>query len=259
MKWNFELASRKGGRKVQQDRIEVFTSMDQSECLAVLADGLGGHSNGEIAAQKVIDIAKERFEDRDNSEPEQFLYDLCFDCHELILQMDDNDKVYPATTCVILLLFKHKAYWIHVGDSRLYQFSGDEIEYVTRDHSISELEIEKSSELGINSGNLGNSSKLYMCLGGKNKLKPDYGSCEVKSDTWFVLCSDGITNPLGTKDIIAKSHNSESFKESASIIAEMAVLRGGSFADNASIIIARPEALDTTSSFKGLIKKWIKD
>ena len=60
--WKFATASEIGGRSEQQDRVAVFACEDTDEVLAVLADGMGGHSGGAVAAQICIETARAAWE-----------------------------------------------------------------------------------------------------------------------------------------------------------------------------------------------------
>ena len=226
IRWNFQIASEMGDRKLQQDRLEVFTSKDQLTNLAVLADGLGGYSKGEIAAQNLIDTAESVFQERCDLTPKALLNQICIQCHQRLSDEINGDTQLAATTCVMLLLRQDEAYWAHVGDSRLYHFRGKEFQFRTRDHSLQELDVNVEMESELDSQHSDIQHKLYMCLGGMNQVEPEHGICAVDQNDWFVLCSDGVWNTLELEEFISSRTQDSSECSMAEYLAKLAVQRG---------------------------------
>ena len=109
-----------GGQRCEnQDRMKVLRSPDGDAFLLVVADGLGGHRGGALAAQTVVDTAERcwnaRREDRD---AEGFLTDLVRECHAAVNRAGDEPELDPRSTLVALLWRGAEVTSIHVGDSR---------------------------------------------------------------------------------------------------------------------------------------------
>jgi serine/threonine protein phosphatase PrpC len=98
----------------------VFSSEDGNEILAVLADGMGGHTGGGLAADVVVEIAREYWKKHVAKPmlPVELLNAICNEAHTLTKEMGDERGQEPHTTYVALHLDHHTANWAHVGDSR---------------------------------------------------------------------------------------------------------------------------------------------
>ena len=124
-----------GGRKEQQDRVEILWS--DAACLVVLADGMGGHIDGALAAQTAIDSAREAFDASVQGSAAALLKDIVETAHERINGATQDD-LYPSATLVLLHLTPSTATWTHLGDSRLYRFKNGRYLERTKDHSYPE-------------------------------------------------------------------------------------------------------------------------
>ena len=117
--------SRKGSRKVNQDRIAYTYGRDT--LMLVVADGMGGHAGGEIAAQICVRLFIERFQREAKpilKNPFKFLQDSMTRAHQALGSYANQFSMLetPRTTCVACVVQAGHAYWAHVGDSRLYLF-----------------------------------------------------------------------------------------------------------------------------------------
>ena len=117
--------SRKGARSTNQDRIAYTYSRDT--LLLVVADGMGGHAGGEIAAQICARLFIERFQQEAKpvlKNPLNFLRDSMLRAHAALGSYAAQFSMLetPRTTCVACIVQAGQAYWAHVGDSRLYLY-----------------------------------------------------------------------------------------------------------------------------------------
>ena len=115
----------KGARKVNQDRIAYTYGRDT--LLLVVADGMGGHAGGEIAAQIAVRLFIERFQQEAKpvlKNPLKFLQDTMVRAHTALGSYANQFSMLetPRTTCVVVVVQAGHAYWAHVGDSRFYLF-----------------------------------------------------------------------------------------------------------------------------------------
>lgn len=243
MAWRFDLASEIGGRAEQQDRAEVLAAPNRSgEYLVVLADGMGGQQHGAAAAQAVIDIARREFIDAPVTNPKRFLTDLCRTAHEAIGEIGRRLETSPASTCAVLYVRDAEAYWAHIGDSRLYHFDGDGLLFRTRDHTLAEL-LQGGAAPGPAADAVASvGHRLYMCLGGKNELEPEFGATAVGRNDWFMLCSDGFWNQVGPEEVARSLTARPAERRSAADFAALATQRGGSGGDNVSLVLAIHES-----------------
>ena len=111
-----------GDRATNQDRC-LFLSSGETALLC-LADGLGGHPRGEVAAQLLLDATEAVFRQSEKplTDPERFMLRCIGKAHQAILRFGrrQSPPIAPRTTAVIAVVQGGFAYWCHVGDSRLY-------------------------------------------------------------------------------------------------------------------------------------------
>jgi protein phosphatase len=189
---------------VRSSNQDAYVLMDQFGLWAV-ADGMGGHVGGDIAAQTAIDSIKTRIWASAESlrgdslqAPAAFLSDLLHYAHTAILERVRREPSLKGmgTTIVVLLIRPHPtpvAHVAHLGDSRAYLFRAGELVALTRDHTL----IEKYLERGILSPQMARTHPdrhvLTQALGVSSSIRPSISSCPLQPDDLLLLCSDGLT------------------------------------------------------------------
>ncbi len=127
-----------GDRSEQQDRVGLFAHpTHKGTLLAVLADGMGGHTGGAMAAEQVIQSAKNNFESRAlNAEGIQATLAASInDTHDGIKLTAMSGEADPHSTVCLLILQPGRANWAHCGDSRIYHYRDGARVSRTYDHS----------------------------------------------------------------------------------------------------------------------------
>ncbi|MGD8999467.1 MAG: protein phosphatase 2C domain-containing protein [Granulosicoccaceae bacterium] len=197
--------NRLGNREMNQDRMTVIES--DASILLVVADGMGGHAGGEIAAEIVVDTLSKHFQSsaKPIRNPRAFLGLAIEAAHRHIVSSAQSRPAPfdPRTTCVTCLVQGQHAWWAHVGDSRLYLLQGNSITQHTEDHSyVQDLyrqgEISKAEMASHPMRNY-----LTRCLGGDTGVPQiAYGECDkLQANDMLVLCSDGFWSQLGKGQI----------------------------------------------------------
>src|SRR5512140_2508740 len=130
--------SRLGDRKGNEDRVAYSYSRDV--LLMVVADGMGGHDQGEVAAEIAVTEITRRFQQEARNKlkrPFDFLVSAIQSAHRAIVShaVEHNLLECPRTTCVTCIVQGGFAYWAHAGDSRLYVMRAGELIAATQDHS----------------------------------------------------------------------------------------------------------------------------
>ncbi len=189
-------ATQLGDRRINQDRYISIES--DGSILLGLADGMGGHPKGEVAAQILIDTCKSFFNrsDKPIHSPKEFLHRLLQKAHENVTAfgLDHDPPIKPRTTAVVALIQEGMVRWAHAGDSRLYLFRNNGVLHRTIDHSyVQHLEnqgIISADKLGTHPQR----NYVTRCLGG-NISSPEItvnSSVRLKDGDIIMLCSDGL-------------------------------------------------------------------
>ena len=242
MKFAVYQTSQIGGRNYNQDRVAYAYTNDA--LLMVLADGMGGHTYGEIAAQIAIHTFMQTFAlmaQPNIPDPETFLRITMKSCHEAIIQYAKSNELAgnPGTTCVAALVQNGKVNWAHAGDSRCYLLRNREVVNVTRDHSI----VQQWADWGLISKEEMKThpdrNKITNCLGGVDDLHVEMSPyISVQSGDVLLLCSDGLWGPLSNEEI-AQGLTGGDLPESIGKLIEVALLREQERADNTTVVVAR--------------------
>jgi len=205
MKYQLAYHSLAGGRSTNQDRI-VCIERDNA-VLLVLADGLGGHEGGALAAETLTLTAQHAFEAIRQpriTKPSAFLALTVMQAHKAIVARGQamNPPISPRTTCVLCLIQQGYAYWAHVGDSRLYHFRDGQVLRRTLDHTVteqmhldgvlSEEEMKRHPEKARLLKALGGPLAPSISLGEETLLQP--------GDT-LLLCTDGVWEALSAPEL----------------------------------------------------------
>ncbi len=205
MNFSIHQASHIGNRKYNQDRVAYAYSSDT--LMLVLADGMGGHLHGELAAAVAIETFVKAFDQHarhriDN--PLGFISDTMRLAHEGIMKFPhDKDQSFPGTTCVAALVQDGNLYWGHAGDSRLYLLRDGAVQARTRDHSMVGQWLEwgmiSAEEARIHPQR----NQITNCLGGIEDMfymEPG-GPVSLQSGDVLLLGSDGLWSPFTDEEL----------------------------------------------------------
>lgn len=238
---NCEIANdtRIGRRPYNEDRIGYWLT-DEAILLAV-ADGLGGHAYGALAAELSVGFIVDAFRRAAQprlADPDLFLFRSLGRMHAMLCAhaRDNGLPETPRTTMVACVVQDGRAYWMHVGDSRLYLVRDGEIAARTSDQTlvqellasgkISELEAESHPQRSV----------LLQCLGGPvpPRLEPAAIASLRRGDV-ILLCSDGFSGPLTPRDI-GQRLQAAALQDTLSALASEAEARAGAYCDNLSVL-----------------------
>ncbi|BCL76324.1 protein phosphatase [Jeongeupia sp. HS-3] len=239
MKFTVYQDTRRGARKNNQDRLGYSYSRDA--LLLVVADGMGGHLHGEVAAQIAVELLTDQFEQKAQpalANPLQFLADSFQRCHEAIYDYAASKQMLeiPRTTCVACIVQDDIAYWAHVGDSRLYLLCGSKVLTQTRDHSKVRRLVDEGKITEEEAKTHPEKNKIYSCLGGVYPPEIDLGGKIALSDgDTLLLCSDGLWGSLEDEEL-GQFLGAFPVLFAVPQLMDRAELRGGKFGDNLSAL-----------------------
>ncbi|MBY0573834.1 MAG: protein phosphatase 2C domain-containing protein [Undibacterium sp.] len=185
-----------GDRKEQQDRVALFAAPNApGHMMAVVADGMGGKSGGAIAAEQVIRSSKMLFDEFfPGNDIRAMLAAIVNEAHTVIKLSAISSEKEPHSTFAAIVISPEKAVWAHVGDSRLYRFSGPNYAERTKDHSYVERLVDEGTITPEEAKNHKMSNVLVNVLGSKNAIPyVSFGEKEqLAAGDSFLLCSDGL-------------------------------------------------------------------
>ena len=236
------VAQHQGDRKEQQDRVALFPHpKGGGVALAVIADGMGGHTGGVLAAQQVIHTAcnnLEQFSARSES-PQIMLESSLREAHMLIKASRFINEKDPHSTAVVLILQPGKVSWAHCGDSRLYQFRGDQPFFRTTDHSYVEQLVAKGKITPEQALVHPNRNILITSLGGNEVPRIDFGeTADLQAGDSFLLCSDGLWGYFSDAEL-ASVVAAYSAREASEMLIGRARTRAQGEGDNVSLAILK--------------------
>jgi serine/threonine protein phosphatase PrpC len=176
MKFSVFQVTRKGGRQLNEDRMGY--SYTRSSGILLLADGMGGHPEGEVAAQLALQAVSELYQKQANPKIDdvtQFLTSAVMAAHRHIVKYAAEKGMLdtPRTTVVAALVQDGMASWVHCGDSRLYLVRGGKLVVRTRDHSYMEQPL--ANQTVSRAAERLNRNILFTCLGSPTKPVFDIG------------------------------------------------------------------------------------
>ena len=242
MKYQVTQYSLRGGRPNNQDRVAV-AERDNAVLLAV-ADGLGGHAGGELAAESFVQTAVHAFRNVKQpaiERPSAFLALVIRQAHNAIRARARNHPmvIEPRTTCVLCMVQNGYAYWAHVGDSRLYHFRGTRVLARTQDHTALEQWREEGVVSESEMGEHFSKGRLLRCLGSAREPAIDLGqeTALQRGDT-LLLCSDGLWEALPTEEI-ARFANSPALEEGIEEMLLAVERKRKAASDNISVVALR--------------------
>ena len=257
MKFSVFQVSRKGGREKNEDRMGYCYTRESG--LFVLADGMGGHPQGEVAAQLALQAIAALFQKEARplvKNVTEFLATALIAAHHQIIRYASEKGMLdtPRTTLVAAIVQDRSATWVHCGDSRLYVVRDGELLTRTRDHSY--LEQQSMGQVRMD---LINRNILFTCLGSPTKPVFDVtGPVSLQQGDKILICSDGLWGSLSDNDIV-RHLATQPVSDAVPDLVEAALANGGEHSDNVTVIAFEWETPDSFESTRGISTDSISD
>jgi PPM family protein phosphatase len=228
--------------KVRTNNEDFFVSQPRWRFFLV-ADGMGGHNAGEVAARVAADdlsklTSKFFFRPQIPLLPEHIISYLRFSIrnanrHIYDLSLTQQHLKGMGTTICCLSLYGETAVFAHVGDSRIYHFR-EKLSRLTQDHSLANKLFTTGNKQSLPSSYKGIITKA---LGTSSFTEPDINICPINKDDLFLLCTDGLSDFVSDERIEITLHKTPSLKKACKRLIQMAKEKGGH--DNITVLLVR--------------------
>jgi PPM family protein phosphatase len=222
-------------RANNQDRYLV-REFGPEACLLAVADGMGGEVAGDRAAQTAID-SLEKFQP-EGDDPLVQLQCLFKQASENIeAQVRQDFQLSGMGTTLTAFFFQRgKAFWTHVGDSRLYLFRSGKLERVTWDHTLPDTLLKEGNITTEEARNHPAQHLLLQCIG-CGRFKASTGILDLKPEDILLVSSDGLHHEVPEEEIAARLADADELGGALKRLVQTALDAGGR--DNITIVAAR--------------------
>lgn len=238
-------------RKNNQDGICILQaeSGGQNICMAIVCDGMGGLSKGELASAVIINEFQGWFEEDFpsmlNRASLMNIIDIwkmkILDLSNQLKRYGRNNNLLLGTTFSGVLIIDDKFIWTHVGDSRIYHIGSNQIKQLTTDHTVIAREIRNGNMTQEEAKTSKLKGKLTQCIGASQVIEPESGTGVLKIGETLLLCSDGFYHKFSEKEIFKVQR--EKFKNDKEIdkycFEQTKEVMNRNEKDNISVVIVR--------------------
>ena len=235
-------------REINEDSGSFISPSDAAQLaergrLLVVADGMGGHSAGEVASQMAVECVTRLYYENEGT-PEDALRHAVEEANRQIhsAASEDESKHGMGTTCTAMALRGNEGVAAHVGDSRLYMMRGGQFYQLSEDHSavmemiklgiISKEEARTHEDKNVILRALGTSPEVEV-----STLKP----FTVRVGDYYLLCSDGLYDLVRDEEIASTLLEAKDINAAAARMIELAKERGGHDNITVGIIAIMPQ------------------
>jgi protein phosphatase len=195
---NYIYSSNRGlKRNYNEDFAGVF-EMEEG-MLSIVCDGLGGNNAGDVASEIAVNTISDYFANHSEEEHPERMHNAIDAANKRIVELSGSDDTLTgmATTVVTLLISGQKAYWGHVGDSRLYYFDGNNLSQLTKDHSLVQRLVDEGIIDQEEAEFHPQKNVITKALGDASQVEFDISSMLLLNNEWkFLLCTDGLSNVI---------------------------------------------------------------
>lgn len=231
-----------GDRTEQQDRVAIYAHpKTKGAMLAALADGMGGHTGGALAAEQVLHTAYNSFSaiGLGPDHVRDMLHSGVVDAHDGIRLTRYTSEQDPHSTACVLIVQPGQADWAHCGDSRIYHFRDGQLVSRSFDHSYVMTLVQQGFLTEAQAEEHPNKNVLVSCLGDKEAPRIEYGqTAPLVAGDCFLLCSDGLWAYFSDAEL-GRVLKEMAPRQAAEWLVDAARKRAEGHGDNISLAIVR--------------------
>ena len=201
---SFYMDSDRGNVRENNEDSFLFEQFEKLNIL-ILADGVGGHEDGEIASGYAVNIVMEYIKSNYKlySDYLHLLVDAFCEANKVIYEINleknsEENKIsnrLMGTTLEVLLFDGDVLYFGHVGDSRIY-IKDDNFRLLTKDHSLVQYLYSSGALTEEEVKNYNDKNSILRAIGMEKHVEVDVSSVRIKPKDIILVCSDGLTNEL---------------------------------------------------------------
>jgi PPM family protein phosphatase len=233
---SLQMAGRTDIGQIRENNEDVIVISDR---LALVADGMGGHPGGEIAAEFVAGVVPAVFTGQSVDELQAAVRAANWAIRERAVAQPGLDGM-GTTVCAAGLLTTGRVALVNVGDSRAYLSRDGSLTHLTKDHSLTAELIERGELRKEEATQHPYYGTLTRALGVGSDVDIDQTTLAVEEGDRIVLCSDGLFNELSDEEIGTALAGDEDVALIVEKLIDRAITGGGR--DNISVVIAEVAA-----------------
>lgn len=232
---------------VRQNNEDVWAELPEYN-FYVLADGMGGHQAGEIAAKEAVNalchIIKKAFVSPEDSkislEEARLIIEHAIEMvNGIVFKMGQKDRELKGmgTTLCSLLFHPKGLVYAHVGDSRIYRLRGNKMKQLTKDHSLLRELVDLGQLNEQQATDFLYKNIITKAVGTELYLEPSVHSCDVADEDIYMMCSDGLSDLLSKTEMENIVNKASTIQDAAKKLVKAAKDKGGH--DNVTVVLAK--------------------
>ena len=182
--------------------------MDENFAFVIVCDGMGGVNGGGTASKIAVDSIKNQIKnsynkDLNSSTIRSLLESAVYNANMAIYQKQQEDPLLNGmgTTVVVSIILGNHLYTAHIGDSRAYIISNNNINQITTDHSIVQQMVDKGEITKEEAMHHPRKNLITRALGVDQEVPADYIEKELYPSDILILCTDGLSNYISEEEI----------------------------------------------------------
>ncbi len=243
---------------VRQNNEDVWVQLPEVNFFAI-ADGMGGHQAGEVAARNAIDDLCRTMSKKNASEYQkmtlkeigELLRKAIRHANTLTFKLSKLNPEYRGmgTTLCCMQFHPEGIVYAHVGDSRIYRLRAGQLVQLTKDHSLLSDLVDQG---GINQEEIADfqyKNVITKAIGTEHKIDPSIAIADLLPNDYYLMCSDGLSDLLSTNDIIDILTKNGKVSQAVDALIATANRKGGR--DNITVLLIKIEDLDESENIPG--------
>lgn len=241
-----EWASKTDIGKIRNKNEDSLFIDEKSNCIFIVADGMGGHNAGEIASKVAVEKVSEFIEANlsnlnlsNDSEIADLIEKAIETANKEIYKqsLDNEERDGMGTTITMSLFINNRIYLGHIGDSRAYLLRGNELKQLTEDHTLVCQLVKNGSITEVEAKSHPKRNVITKALGTEICPIPDIIDYDIIDGDIIILCTDGLTNTVDNYEIRKSFENKQNLQNACDYLVDQANDRGGF--DNITLIAIR--------------------